>query len=211
MSVLRKRRTAISTIAALVVGMLVFMWGRPAAERLHSWVAGDVLIGPTAGLEETQEELDREVQEIGRLIRERQDEESPAQTGRLAWPALGNFAITSDFGPRVHPILNVPKVHTGLDIGAPEGAPAVASLSGRVIVVQVFPAYGQIVVVDHGGRLASVYAHLSATDLKVGDQVQQGAIIGSIGSTGAVTGPHLHFELRRDGEPVNPTLLLGAK
>lgn len=80
-----------------------------------------------------------------------------------------------------------------------------------MVVVQVFAAYGRIVVIDHGGRLASVYAHLSATNLKVGDHVQQGAVVGSIGSTGAVTGPHLHFELRRDGEPVNPSVLVRAK
>lgn len=211
MATKRQRRMTTITVAALLLVTGVVALGSWSSGYLHAWVADHLPIGPTAATEESVAELDREVAEIAQLIRERQDETAPAQTGKAAWPAPGEQAITSDFGTRIHPILRVPKEHTGLDIGAPEGAEAVAVLAGRVISVQALPAYGQIVVIDHGGKLASVYAHLSVVGVREGDHVKRGDPVGKVGSTGAVTGPHLHFEVRRDGEPVDPNVLLGGK
>ncbi|MDF2627073.1 MAG: metalloendopeptidase-related protein [Symbiobacteriaceae bacterium] len=208
----RQRKMTTITIAALLVLTGLVAWGYPAAGRFQAWVAGHLGVGPTADTAESVAELDREVQEIGRLIRERQAGAAGQadQAGQAAWPVPGWLEPTSAFGSRVHPILNVPKLHTGVDIGANEGAPVAATLDGRVIIVEALPAYGQIVVIDHGGKLSSVYAHLSAVLVREGDWVERGARIGKVGSTGAVTGPHLHFEVRQDGEPVDPGALIGA-
>lgn len=150
----------------------------------------------------------REVQEIGRWIRERQEELAPTPQGDPVWPVPGYTEVTSGYGLRLHPVLRRLRLHAGVDIGAPEGAPAVACLDGVVLVVASLPAYGQIVVIDHGGRLASVYAHLSGVAVREGERVTRGARVGSVGATGQVTGPHLHFELRHDGEPLDPAGLL---
>jgi murein DD-endopeptidase MepM/ murein hydrolase activator NlpD len=204
----QQRRKMTMTIALLLLLTGAVALGSWGSGYLHAWVAAYLPVGPTAVTAESVAELDREVQEIGQLIRERQDgtapAPAPAQGGHAAWPAPGSQVITSAFGSRIHPILKVPKEHTGVDIGAPEGAEAVAVLGGRVIAVAALPAYGQIVVIDHGGRLATVYAHLSAVGVREGDRVERGEPVGRVGSTGAVTGPHLHFEVRQDGEPVDP-------
>lgn len=207
----RQRRKAIRTLIILLLLMPFLKWGYPVAERLYTQVAGGPPIGPNALTAQKAADLDREVETIGLLIRDRQDSERPAQVEEPTWPVPGHFEITSDFGSRLHPVLNVPKLHAGLDIGAPEGAPVVAYLSGRVILVERFPAYGTILVIDHGEQRASLYAHLSAVAVQVGDLVAQGTPIGRVGSTGAVTGPHLHFEVRVDGNPVDPTGLLAVE
>ncbi|HYF75974.1 MAG TPA: M23 family metallopeptidase [Symbiobacteriaceae bacterium] len=204
----RKQRRKMTITVALLLLTGVVAFGSWASGYLHAWVTAYLPVGPTAATAESVAELDREMQEIGQLIRERQDGAAPAPTGEAAWPAPGSMAVTSEFGTRVHPILKVPKAHTGVDIGAPEGAEAVAVLGGRVIAVEALPAYGQIVVIDHGGKLASVYAHLSAVGVREGDRVERGEPVGRVGSTGAVTGPHLHFEVRQDGEPVDPGSVL---
>lgn|GEM_PF-3418194 len=211
MSRKRNRRYTTLTIAALILLTACATWGYPAAEHLYTRVTGHLPVGPKADTEQAVAELDREVQEIGRQIREQQAEVGPVPAGRPAWPAPGFFGITSDFGSRVHPVLNVPKQHTGLDIGATQGSQVVACLSGRVIRAEMLPAYGQIVVIDHGGKVSSVYAHLSAVSVQVGDLVERGDNIGRVGATGAVTGPHLHFEVRQDGEPVDPGAFLGGE
>lgn len=211
MATKRQRRKATYTILILLLVIPLLKWGYPATERLYARVAGHFAVGPTAATAESVAELDREMQEIGRLTRERQAESGPAPAERPAWPAPGNALLTSDFGSRIHPILRVAKLHAGLDIGAPEGADVVSLLSGKVILVKTLPSYGQIVVVDHGGKLSSVYAHLSKVTVEEGEHVQGGTPVGRVGSTGAVTGPHLHFELRQDGEPVNPASLLPAE
>lgn len=200
------------TIAALLLLTGLVAWGPRVAGRLQAWAAGRLPIGPTAATAESVAELDREAAEIGRLIRERQTEAGPtAEGGQAVWPVPGWLELTSDFGSRVHPILQVPKQHTGVDIGARDGVEAVAALGGTVMFIEALPAYGQIVVIDHGGQLATVYAHLSAVAVREGDQVGSGEPVGRVGATGAVTGPHLHFEVRRDGEPVDPKALLNGR
>lgn len=146
----------------------------------------------------------RDVQAIGRWIRDRQDPAAPAPQSPFAWPAPGHTEITSDYGFRLHPVLKRLRLHAGVDIGAPEGAAAVACFDGVVIAAAELPAYGQVVVLDHGGGLASVYAHLSAIAVEEGDRLHRGDEVGRIGATGQVTGPHLHFELWQGGEPVDP-------
>ena len=125
---------------------------------------------------------------------------SPAEAG-LIWPAAG--PVTSPFGMRWG------RMHDGIDIGASMGAPIHAATSGQVIYAGWMAGYGNLTVIDHGGGLATAYGHQSRLEVSVGDQVTQGQQIGLIGSTGHSTGPHLHFEVRVNGVPVDPMGYLG--
>jgi murein DD-endopeptidase MepM/ murein hydrolase activator NlpD len=122
--------------------------------------------------------------------------------GRLAWPAQG--PMTSGFGPRTHPIFGDSRVHTGIDIAAPYGAPVWAAARGVVVYVGTLSGYGNTIIVDHGGGLATTYNHLSGFLTGSGTSVARGEPIGRVGCTGYCTGPHLHFEVRVDGTPVDP-------
>ena len=123
-------------------------------------------------------------------------------SGVLAWPVDGG--VTSGFGYRVHPIFHVRKMHTGIDIDADMGDPIRAASAGTVISAGWRGGYGKCVVISHGGGLATLYGHLSTISVSLGDRVKRGEVIGKVGSTGYSTGPHLHFEVRVNGEPVDP-------
>ena len=121
--------------------------------------------------------------------------------------------VTSRFGPRVHPIWRVTGLHNGIDyIGAygPNGIPVLAAEGGTVIAVETRVAYGTTIAIDHGNRIATVYAHLGRVDVTVGEVVSRGQSLGAMGSTGFATGAHLHFELRLDGVAVDPTPYLSS-
>ncbi len=119
-------------------------------------------------------------------------------------PVLDNMRPGSPFGPRVHPIFNVVRMHTGIDMGAPTGAPIYAAADGVVVIAGEQGGYGNTVVIDHGDGIATLYAHQSAIGVVVGDLVEAGDVIGFVGSTGFSTGPHLHFEVRLNGTPIDP-------
>ena len=121
---------------------------------------------------------------------------SPPSSSGLIWPVSG--PITSPYGMRWG------SLHPGIDIGVGMGTPIHAAASGRVIVAAYSGGYGNLVVVDHGNGLATAYAHQSSMAATVGQQVSQGQVIGYVGSTGFSTGPHLHFEVRVNGSPVDP-------
>ena len=126
--------------------------------------------------------------------------------GELRMP-LADPVMTSEFGPRFHPIRRRWLPHTGIDLVDRERrwrVPVLASGRGTVIATGHFAAYGRSVVIDHGERVATVYTHLSSVSVREGDYVQAGERIGRLGSTGTVTGPHLHFELRLGGAAVDP-------
>ncbi len=120
----------------------------------------------------------------------------------LLFPTQGR--ITSSFGYRLHPILGYERLHAGVDISAPSGTEIFAAGSGKVIGAGVAGGYGNRIIIDHGGGLATLYAHLSRMSVAVGDSVVAGDLIGYVGSTGLSTGPHLHFETRENGTPVDP-------
>ncbi len=153
-------------------------------------------------------ELEAESQAIARRLRalmERGAGRARADkpwTGRFIRPVNGR--LTSGFGMRVHPIFRVRKMHTGIDISAPTGTPILAADSGVVVEAGYIRGYGYTVIIDHGGGVATLYAHCSALLVRVGQEVRQGQTIARVGSTGYSTGPHLHFEVRINGEPVNP-------
>ena len=125
-------------------------------------------------------------------------------SGTLTWPCPGNTRITSKFGMRFHPVLKYNKLHTGVDVGAPKGAKIVAANSGTVITSTYNAAYGNYVMVDHGGNMVTLYAHMSSRSVKKGDVVKKGQQLGLVGSTGYSTGPHLHFEVIKSGKYVDP-------
>lgn len=124
--------------------------------------------------------------------------------GELAWPVPGYTTITSTYGMRTHPITGVYKLHTGVDISAPTGADFVAVNSGVVVTSGYNGAYGNMVIIDHGGGILSLYAHGSELLVEVGDTVSRDQPILKVGSTGYSTGPHAHFEIRLNGVCVDP-------
>jgi len=116
---------------------------------------------------------------------------------RLLFPVIGSATSSSSFGFRLHPILGIWRLHAGQDLAAPEGAPVVAALAGRVVGSGLAGGYGLAIEIEHDGpRRRTLYGHLSELYVKPGERVRQGEVIGRVGSTGLSTGPHLHFELR---------------
>jgi len=160
-----------------------------------------------AKIEAELDELERQSQQIANEIRRQTsgDNGEYQGSGKLAWPAPGYTRITSKYGMRFHPILKKNKMHTGMDIGAPKGANIVAAENGTVIQAGWNNAYGNMIVINHGGNLVTLYAHASKLLVSVGQQVTKGQVIAKVGSTGYSTGPHLHFEVRKNGDPVNPS------
>lgn len=114
-------------------------------------------------------------------------------------------SVVSGFGTRSNPIGGGTGFHAGLDIAAPSGTPIRACRSGTVMIASWQGGYGNAVVIDHGGGMATLYGHQSSMAVSVGDKVLAGEVIGYVGSTGNSTGPHLHFEVRIAGNPVDPT------
>lgn len=124
--------------------------------------------------------------------------------GAMIWPVPGYTGITSEYGMRVHPITGAYKLHTGVDIGAPMGASFVASANGIVSKATYNSAYGNMVIIDHGGGVQTLYAHGSEIIAQIGQTVKAGDEVLKVGSTGYSTGPHAHFEIRINGQTVNP-------
>jgi murein DD-endopeptidase MepM/ murein hydrolase activator NlpD len=122
--------------------------------------------------------------------------------GIIGWPI--NAAVGSYFGYRIHPIFGTKKLHTGIDLSAGAGTPIKAAESGTIIMSRTWGGYGRTVVIDHGGGLSTLYAHQSSILVSDGQQVARGDVIGYVGCTGYCTGPHLHFETREWGTPVDP-------
>ncbi len=119
-----------------------------------------------------------------------------AYVQRLRLPLAAVAPISSHFGNRVHPITGILRPHAGTDFAAEQGAPVLASLSGRVVYVGEYGGYGTVVAIQHNPVLYTLYAHLSETYAQPGAWVEQSTPIAAVGSTGAATGPHLHFEVR---------------
>ena len=124
--------------------------------------------------------------------------------GAMNWPVPGYTQITSQYGMRVHPITGAYKLHTGVDIGAPLGSSFVAAANGIVVKATYNTAYGNMVILDHGGGVQTLYAHGSEILVQIGQVVRTGTEILKVGSTGYSTGPHAHFEIRVNGQTVNP-------
>jgi len=127
----------------------------------------------------------------------------------LSEPVAG-APTSSPFGPRSDPFGGAPAHHAGLDLAAPEGTPVAASAPGVVVAAGPRSGYGLAVEVDHGHGITTVYAHASEVLVQPGQRVERGDVIARVGETGRATGPHLHFELRTLGRPVDPHRALSA-
>lgn len=149
--------------------------------------------------------LKKESDAIASLLRARQKaQQKAAPTGKGVLSAPVGGAITSTFGNRRHPIFGTMRMHTGVDFSAPVGTPVKAAADGVVFAAGERGGYGNTVILDHGNTLATLYGHLSRIAVADGATVARGQVIGYAGSTGFSTGPHLHFEVRVNGNPVDP-------
>lgn len=129
---------------------------------------------------------------------------NPVKKALMRTPIDG-ARVTSGFGLRRHPIQGYTKMHKGTDFGAPSGTPIFAAGDGTVTRANWFSGYGKYVSIKHNGTYSTAYAHMSQINVKPGQRVRQGQVIGRVGSTGNSTGPHLHFEVIKDGSQINPT------
>lgn len=162
-------------------------------------------------VEEQKEITDFIAAEEERIAREleeaRRRAELEARLGQITeagWVLPSPGAITSWFGPRLHPILGYTRMHNGVDFNCWTGDPIRSATDGIVIMAEYYGGYGYTIIVQHANSLSTLYAHLSAFNSQVNDYVVAGQQIGQCGTTGLSTGPHLHFEVRQSGAPVNP-------
>lgn len=160
-----------------------------------------------AQLEAAEDMLESTSNMIANQIRQltgggRQVSRSGGRPGKFIYPVSG--PITSPFGWRYHPVLGYSRMHTGIDIAVPTGTPVHAAASGNVVIAGWMGGYGYAVVINHGGGITTLYGHNSSLAVHVGQSVSQGQVIAYAGSTGISTGPHVHFEVRSNGNPVNP-------
>lgn len=159
--------------------------------------------------EEMLEKLQRESNWIESMIRRMQTTPRGRQRMTITWHGkfaapVSSYRITDRFGMRYHPILHTYRMHTGVDLACPYGTVIHAAASGEVIFCGYLGAYGNTVIIDHGGGVTTVYGHQSRITVHTGQTVHQGEPIGRVGSTGWSTGPHCHFEVRHNGTPVRP-------
>lgn len=149
--------------------------------------------------------LEKDSEAIGQVIKEIQDRQARGFIGNITvWPLTYHHEISSAYGWRIHPITGNRSLHSGIDIPAPTGTPIHAAGDGVVIFSGWYGAYGYMVIIDHGDGRSTLYGHQSRLAVKEGQTVAANQVIGYVGSTGWSTGPHLHFEVRENGNPVNP-------
>ncbi len=132
---------------------------------------------------------------------------APAPRAGVSVPSrmpVDGMRLSSGYGMRTHPVLGGQRRHNGVDLAAAHGTPVYATADGLVGKAQYWGSYGNYVQIEHGGEMQTRYAHLSSYTVRLGDPVQKGDLIGYIGSTGRSTGPHLHYEVRVAGQPVDP-------
>ncbi len=177
---------------------------RDAAAREEAAEVGLVaeIRARVAGYEAELASLQATSSEIGAMLAAGQSGQQAAAGFAAVRPVPG--AITSGFGERVHPVLGTVRMHAGVDMHADYGSPIAAAAAGEVVWAGWRDGYGNTVIIDHGNRFATLYAHQSVVRVSVGQTVEAGQVVGEVGSTGLSTGPHLHFEVRVLGTPVDP-------
>ena len=170
-------------------------------------------INKLQSLKDQQEKLEKEEAVLDAKIKllMAESKKYTYEGGKMLWPAPSWTRISDVFGYRsVHPITGLPAFHGGIDIAAPYGSNILAAAGGKVVVVSYSSGSGNYIVVDHGGGIMTMYAHASKIVAKFGDTVKKGQVIALVGSTGASTGNHLHFEVRVDNTKVDPLIYLNV-
>ena len=186
---------------------LAALKAQQAASQAAAWAVRREKKGALKGVNKDLAELERQESQI---LSESQaltgvvggSGSTGSGNGSLSWPCAGT--VVSPFGYRIHPILGYRKLHTGIDIAAAYGVPIHSSAAGTVIYASWMGGYGNVIIVDHGDGLSTLYAHQSSLAVGNGAHVARGQTIGYVGSTGFSTGPHLHYEVRVNGNPVDP-------
>jgi biotin carboxyl carrier protein len=167
--------------------------GAPAAAvELHPAEELELLASGIAEEGPRLRELERMVSRTGKIVR----------TLPLRWPIRGT--VNSEYGMRRSPWNGMQEHHDGIDIGSPPGTPVKSPAPGTVVAASSHGDFGRHVTLDHGNGVRSLYGHLAAVDVKAGQRVEKGQVIGLVGSTGRSTGPHLHYQLLVEGRSVNP-------
>jgi murein DD-endopeptidase MepM/ murein hydrolase activator NlpD len=196
-------------------GAVLALLEQQRAARADAAAEEDAEAALVADIRSQRERFEAELKELEQTSQEVQDFLAPSSgttsgevlgTGQFLRPVPG--AIISGFGPRVHPILGTTRIHTGVDMAASYGEPIKAADTGNVVMAGWNGGYGNCVIIDHGAGFATLYAHQSEMAVSVGQSVTRGEVIGYVGSTGFSTGPHLHFEVRVNGTPVDPVQYL---
>lgn len=210
-TVAQKRRQ--DTLVRQISGLVVQEKQQAASLRVARADKHDALVSLKAKQQNLQQAIQEMESDERRILSEIAEYERlsrlghhgkplPAFRGRFGRPV--NAPITSTFGMRYHPILHRTRLHAGIDFGAPIGAPIYAAADGRVVASGYGSGYGNRIILDHGGGVMTLYGHCSRLMCSSGQMVRRGQRIGSVGNTGLATGPHLHFEVRINGRPVNP-------
>lgn len=197
--------------ARQVAGLKAELAQRQEEEARDTILQRAVLAEAKARRAELEDELNALHEDSSRIAQTlRRLEITPAGMARRLVAFRGGFVrpvpggIVSSYGMRFHPILHRARLHAGVDMAGSTGTPIVAAASGVVVFSGVMRGYGNVVLVDHGGGISTLYAHCSARLVGEGQSVVQGQVIARVGATGLATGPHLHFEVRKNGSPVNP-------
>lgn len=164
--------------------------------------------GPLVAVD-TASMFDTKVKELDEALSHLESMKNEARKFPIANPAPGR-GVSSSFGVRRDPLIGMPAMHAGLDFRAPSGSPAQVTAPGTVSKAGWNGGYGRMVEVDHGNGYSSRYAHLSKIRVKVGQKLSTGDTVGDVGSSGRSTGPHLHYEIRRDGDAIDPVRFLKA-
>ena len=163
-----------------------------------------------AAMSEMEDQLLKEADQLTDIIKNLETAATYVG-GEMMWPVPGHYSITSLFGKRIHPISKAYTMHTGLDIASPRKTDLISAQTGTVIFANWFAGYGKAIIIDHGGGYTTLYAHLDVISVEVGQVVKKGQSIGQTGNSGYSTGPHLHFEVRMNGDYVDPLTYVKGK
>ena len=169
--------------------------------RMSRELAADLVLA-----REAEDELNALSKKLEKFVADIQAKYQSAYlgSGTMAWPVPGYTRISSEYGYRIHPIYRVRRFHSGIDIPAPQGISVVAAEAGKVIMATSYGGFGNTVILDHGGGVASQYSHLHTINVSMGQTVYKGDKVGGVGTTGLSTGNHLHFQIMVDGATVDP-------